>query len=171
MKPCIGVALLLILTLMASVAPAFASEAMTADDVQRTYFVANDNIIGIVDYCHIEKNAFEGEGFYNDAMYGLLAIQLIIDGSEEYDLYGLTIYEFAASEDDDGVMFALPLEDSHLIMRVNFDTYVAEIYEDKRSPDDYTEQEVLRLIAHENGYTGFSSRFISKEVMDFVFEE
>jgi len=135
----------------------------------KTYFVANSDIISLVEYGHIEKNAFEGEGFYNDALYGLLAISMIVDGSDEYDLYGLNIDEFAASEDNDGVMFALPLEDSYFIMRVNFDTYIIEMYESNRSPKDYSEADVLRLISYENGYVDFSCRLISKDIIDFVF--
>ena len=135
-----------------------------------TYFVANSDIISLVEYGHVEKDAFVGEGFYYDALYGLLAINMIVDGSDEYDLYGLEINEFAASEDDEGIMFALPQQDYYFIMRINLGTYVIEMYESNKSPADFYPEDVLRLIAYENGYTGFSSRLISKEVVNYIFE-
>ena len=164
-----GIIILLVMVIVITSSVAFASE----DNVNalKIYFVANSDIIDLVEYGHVEKNAFEGEGFYNDALYGLLAISMIVDGSDEYDLYGLNIDEFAASEDDDGVMFALPLQDSHFIMRVSFDTYVIEMYESNRNPRDYSAEDVLRLVSYENGYSDFSSRIISKDVVDYVFND
>ena len=55
-------------------------------------------------------------------------------------------------------------------MRINLGTYVIEMYESNKSPADFYPEDVLRLIAYENGYTGFSSRLISKEVVNYIFE-
>ena len=140
-------------------------------DIDKTYFVANSDIIMLVEYGHTEKNAFEGDGFYNDALYCLLAMQMIVDGSDERDLYGLSIFDFAASEDDGGVMFAIPQTDHYFIMRINYDTYVIEMYDLNEDPEAYSDENILRLIAYENGYTGFSSRPISKDVVDFVLSD
>ncbi len=136
-------------------------------DTDKTYFVANSDIIMLVEYGH-ENNVFEADGYYNDALYCMLATLMIVDGSDERDLYGLTINDFAASEDDEGLMFALPQADDFFIMRINYGTYVIEMYELNEDPEAYSDEDILRLIAYENGYTGFSSRLISRDVVDFV---
>lgn len=164
---------LLLVILLIGCPWAGADNASTSTSVsEKVYFAAKDYIINIVDYCHVEKNAFEGEGFYNDAAYCLLAAYMIINGSEETDLvYEVSIGEFAASEDDEGVMFALPMENSFFIMRVSFDTYIVEIYEYEKDPEKYSDEEILRLIAYENGYSGFSCRKITKDVVDYTFND
>ena len=53
-------------------------------------------------------------------------------------------------------------------MRINYGTYVIEMYELNEDPEAYSDEDILRLIAYENGYTGFSSRLISRDVVDFV---